>query len=685
MKKYLLTLVAAFIAVVSFAQNGLVKQPLSVVEMAPMTNSIKTLDPQSVPAKNLKAPKAKVLGKRAPHRAAISDIGELEGEFIVANNEWGYDATEQQLVPATVSRKGISARIEVTSANTIAIYGIDGNADENTPINATVDIENSTITIPGGQTIWTYEGELVLFMANAEAESVTADLTGTIYEGGFIVIDQVWFEGYLDDGEVSMNGYYKTSVIAPVNGSMEYYSDIEEAEVSQNVLIVQDEETKNVTVWNFHNFVAGEVVDFEMGSDKTFSAAGGEEVVYIHSDLGNIYLFGSPGPGYIGDISGAVVDDIKLVSDVGLGYVNAGYRGWVYPDDKFTIILTDGSQFEIPESEVGELVTPPAGLETKDYPFTATLYVQEVPMPYSATVKVGWDNNDVYFQGLDKDIPDAWVKGTYDAETGIVTVPVTYTGTYNETAHFFAAYGGEDGPDDLELNYSVTDDTFDYGATVMIYKGSTTTSYVYFYNGFFIGTKPTPTTPPTGLVTTDMPFKGNYSTGGDPTEATGTVKVGRDGNDVYVHGLFSAAIPAENEGWIKGSIMELEGEQYVIFPINQYVGNLSNGLSAFLTGYVAPDEEDPESMAKAGNVVFSYNATDNSYTALNAVILTRFKSSLNFTAFYQAGLVIGNTTGIKNIKTQDDENAPLYNLKGLRVNNDYKGIVIKNGKKFVNK
>ena len=180
MKKYLLTLVAAFIAVVSFAQNGLVKQPLSVVEMAPMTNSIKTLDPQSVPAKNLKAPKAKVLGKRAPHRAAISDIGELEGEFIVANNEWGYDAAEQQLVPATVSRKGISARIEVTGANTIAIYGIDDNADENTPINATVDIENSTITIPGGQTIWTYEGELVLFMANAEAESVTADFTGTI-------------------------------------------------------------------------------------------------------------------------------------------------------------------------------------------------------------------------------------------------------------------------------------------------------------------------------------------------------------------------------------------------------------------------------------------------------------------------------------------------------------------------
>jgi hypothetical protein len=41
------------------------------------------------------------------------------------------------------------------------------------------------------------------------------------------------------------------------------------------------------------------------------------------------------------------------------------------------------------------------------------------------------------------------------------------------------------------------------------------------------------------------------------------------------------------------------------------------------------------------------------------------------------------TTGIKAVKVAEPENAPLYNLKGQRVNSDYKGLVIKNGKKYV--
>lgn len=44
-------------------------------------------------------------------------------------------------------------------------------------------------------------------------------------------------------------------------------------------------------------------------------------------------------------------------------------------------------------------------------------------------------------------------------------------------------------------------------------------------------------------------------------------------------------------------------------------------------------------------------------------------------------------TGIKDITAsgQDDDNAPIYNLAGQRVNKDRKGILIQNGKKFINK
>jgi hypothetical protein len=44
------------------------------------------------------------------------------------------------------------------------------------------------------------------------------------------------------------------------------------------------------------------------------------------------------------------------------------------------------------------------------------------------------------------------------------------------------------------------------------------------------------------------------------------------------------------------------------------------------------------------------------------------------------------TTGIEVIKTvAANPNAPLFNISGQRVNESYKGIVIKGGKKFVNK
>ena len=45
-----------------------------------------------------------------------------------------------------------------------------------------------------------------------------------------------------------------------------------------------------------------------------------------------------------------------------------------------------------------------------------------------------------------------------------------------------------------------------------------------------------------------------------------------------------------------------------------------------------------------------------------------------------------NPTGISNVKkTVEDANAPIYNLAGQQVNKDSKGVLIQNGKKFVNK
>ncbi len=48
-------------------------------------------------------------------------------------------------------------------------------------------------------------------------------------------------------------------------------------------------------------------------------------------------------------------------------------------------------------------------------------------------------------------------------------------------------------------------------------------------------------------------------------------------------------------------------------------------------------------------------------------------------------ILISNTLSIEEMTIDDDANAPAYNLAGQRVGNDYKGVVIKNGKKIIRK
>ncbi len=48
-------------------------------------------------------------------------------------------------------------------------------------------------------------------------------------------------------------------------------------------------------------------------------------------------------------------------------------------------------------------------------------------------------------------------------------------------------------------------------------------------------------------------------------------------------------------------------------------------------------------------------------------------------------IVSGESTGIAEIKQVNVENSFIYNLAGQRVDDSYKGLVIRNGQKFVQK
>ena len=46
---------------------------------------------------------------------------------------------------------------------------------------------------------------------------------------------------------------------------------------------------------------------------------------------------------------------------------------------------------------------------------------------------------------------------------------------------------------------------------------------------------------------------------------------------------------------------------------------------------------------------------------------------------------MGDATGIENVENNVDTNAPAYNVAGQRVNGTAKGLIIKGGKKFINR
>ena len=143
-------------------------------------------------------------------------------------------------------------------------------------------------------------------------------------------------------------------------------------------------------------------------------------------------------------------------------------------------------------------------------------------------------------------------------------------------------------------------------------------------------------------------------------------------------------------GWITFNVEA--GESYVVYQQSSQLG--FGGYEFTPTGgsaetYTAcyKEGEDNKIAAEFAAVV---DASDK------ATNVTDEGSVVNLTTTNMAVKAVGGSTptevtpdltpsGIETVKVVKDVNAPIYNLAGQKVNNDYKGVVIQNGKKFMNK
>lgn len=176
------------------------------------------------------------------------------------------------------------------------------------------------------------------------------------------------------------------------------------------------------------------------------------------------------------------------------------------------------------------------------------------------------------------------------------------------------------------------------------------------------------------LTTTDGGIDGTVAPPADITntpetaytvaEAFKLIEAGEGLNaKVYVKGKISAITEVETEKFFNATYNisdngTTEGQQLIVFH-GKYIGG-------------ANFESDDQ--INIGNEVIVYGQ------------LVNFKGKYEINSNNQIYSINGVTAGVQNITVeQNNVNAPAFNLAGQRVNAAYKGIVVKNGKKFLNK
>ena len=267
--------------------------------------------------------------------------------------------------------------------------------------------------------------------------------------------------------------------------------------------------------------------------------------------------------------------------------------------------------------EAPSVVTLPEGLTPKEYPLSATLNGSTA---ITGTAYVAVDGDDVYFQGIDQNMPEAWVKGTKSGSD--ITVPITYLGIGDDGPHYFGGYSSGNFVD-ATISYTADGDFYTGNGSIIINSTAEGLNYLYFYNGLLIGEKPSPVSPPEGLETTEYPFTGRSYYSSAWHDVTSTVNVGFDGDDVYIQGLLSL-VP---NGWVKGKVEDGK----LKFANGQYVGDNTSGSAIYAVGYDNGAVSD-----------FTFTiATEGLYISDGIIFENSKADAISYYRYYSSGAVIG--------------------------------------------
>lgn len=159
-----------------------------------------------------------------------------------------------------------------------------------------------------------------------------------------------------------------------------------------------------------------------------------------------------------------------------------------------------------------------------------------------------------------------------------------------------------------------------------------------------------------------------------------TVKLNAEKTGIVMNEV-KGVVPAGVAVLLKGeantdyTLTKAEGWQYVTSDLKMSDGTITSTDKVNVYGLATVEGQDGFWLAKEGMKI-----------PAKCGYLEVAQTAAAHAIFYSLGDITGNTTGIADVKAETvKSDAQMYNLAGQKVGKGYKGIVIKNGKKMIQK
>ena len=326
----------------------------------------------------------------------------------------------------------------------------------------------------------------------------------------------------------------------------------------------------------------------------------------------------------------------------------------------------------IPVVDEDVLVEVPADavIET-DWHFDGIYRTSQGASDVTDNTEVAFVGNDVYVKGIPYYFTDSWMKGTI-SDGKAVFASGQFVGEDDYGKEYMLGYDGENIVD-IVFSYDEENHIFSLETPYILENGDSKTelsmwgyyTYLDIIKGEVIPDEPV--VAPADLVTEDYVFASEELSFDDNEEPvyedySADVKVGFDGNDVYVQGL-CYYLP---ESWVKG----VKDGSTVTFEAGQFFGTIYDQYDMYFVGYGESGIE---------NVVMNYDETTGEFTTDHWILINSKKASISYYNIYTSCRLtkVGPATAIQSVEDTEEAGTVYYDTLGRRTNSNTKGLLLK--------